>query len=62
MALEVQHYLVYAVVGFSIYKLLSPVFFWALNKYEKWKNPNLQKDFYSCYSGICSKCSIKEHE
>ncbi len=62
MSIEMQHYVVYFIVGFAVYKLFSPVLFWAFSKYKQWKNPNQKEDFYSCYTEVCSKCSIRKHE
>lgn len=61
MSVQAQHILVYLAVGIAVYQLFSPVFFWIIRKYQKWKDPIIQEDPFSCYTGSCAKCSVRDN-
>ena len=60
MSIQIQHYLVYLIVLAAIFKLFHPLLEISYKKFFSRSQPKLREKDFSCYTDVCSKCSIKE--
>ncbi len=60
MSIEFQHILVYTIVSSAFLKLIYPFLEMLYKKIFISKNAGKEEDPFSCYTGVCSKCKIKE--